>query len=148
MPRRGLQSKSKDLALPVMLALTLGPPPTLGDDPPDVPGIADESDLERAYELHHERLLEQSPPCTRPWAYWRYERDVPDDLREHLPTLREVKGGEAASSGNVADAIRLERELARLVWLALEDRLDDDERRALPRLRRDLERRLAEAVAA
>ena len=58
---------------------------------------------------------------------------MPDELRAELPRLSPVAADEPATSDHDTD-----RELARLVWLATEDRLDDAERRKLPRIKREL----------
>lgn len=58
-----------------MLALTIGPEPR-GGEPDEV--------LERVYHLHRDRLDRE------PWGYWRFDPDVPDELRAERPVLRRV----------------------------------------------------------
>lgn len=103
MPRRRRQSKrvGAALTLPRYLDLTLGPHPTRGE--PD-------RTLALVWQHHRERLLEDQP---RPWGFWRFEPEVPEELREERPVLRPVDDGDPA-------AIRAEREhleAARRAWL-------------------------------
>ena len=84
MPRRQRKAKRRDeLTLSRMLALTIGPDPRNGESD-DV--------LEAVYELHRDRLLADCAPGTRPWAFWRFEEDVPADLRAERPALRRDEG--------------------------------------------------------
>jgi len=103
MPRRKRQSKRVGAALTLRryLDLTLGPHPTRGE--PD-------RTLALVWQHHRERLLEDQP---RPWGFWRFEPEVPEELREQRPVLVPVDDGQDH------EAIRRERELeaARRAWL-------------------------------
>jgi hypothetical protein len=84
MPRRQRKAKRRDeLTLSRMLALTIGPDPRNGESD-DV--------LEAVYELHRDRVLVDSSPGTRPWAFWAFEPGVPADLRAERPELRRDEG--------------------------------------------------------
>ena len=84
-----------------MLALTIGPDPS-----------RTESDyvLRTVYRLHRERLLGDCRPGTCPWGFWRFEPEVPDDLRAERPRLHRVpvdleaepRAGELASAADAA----------------------------------------------
>jgi hypothetical protein len=111
MPRRKRSSKRAGLALTLSryLALTLGPNPTRGE--PD-------RVLALVYAHHRERLLEDQP---RPWGFWRFEAEVPEELREQRPVLRPVDDDQDH------EAIRAEREhleARRAAWL-VEQELQD-----------------------
>lgn len=64
-----------------MLALTIGPDPRCTE--PDYV-------LGAVYRLHREGLLADCRPGTRPWGFWRFEPEVPDDLRAERPRLHRV----------------------------------------------------------
>ena len=105
MPRRKRQTKRVGAALTLRryLDLTLGPHPTRGE--PD-------RTLALVWQHHRERLLEDQP---RPWGFWRFEPEVPEELREQRPVLVPVDDGQDQED----EAIRRERELevARRAWL-------------------------------
>jgi hypothetical protein len=64
---------------------------------------------------HRERLLEDE---STPWAYWYFEPEVPEELREQRPVLRPVDDGQDP------EAIRVEREALearRAAWLLERD---------------------------
>lgn len=111
MPRRKRQSKRVGAALTLgrYLDLTLGPHPTRGED---------DRTLALVWAHHRERLLEDQPP---PWAYWAYEPEVPEELREQRPVLRPVDDGQSAKHQDQdPEAIRREREALearRVAWL-------------------------------
>lgn len=114
--RRDKRSIALALTAPRMLALTVGPDPG--------PRARTESDevLARLWSEHRERILADYSPGTRPWAYWYFEPDVPEELREERPVLRPVDEGDPS-------AIRAEREhleAARREWL-VEQELQDIE---------------------
>jgi hypothetical protein len=109
MPRRKRSSKRAGLALtlPRYLDLTLGPHPTRGED---------DQTLEAVWWTHRERLLEDQPP---PWGFWRFEPDVPEELREERPVLRPVDDDQDHEA-----TIRREREALearRAAWLLERD---------------------------
>jgi hypothetical protein len=60
--------------LRVALALTIGPPPAREED------LTDEL-LEACWYAHKDRSMERWPEDP-PWAYWRFEPNVPPELRE------------------------------------------------------------------
>ena len=63
------------------LALTLGPHPLHG---------LDDATLAAAWPEHRDRLLADYPATHRPWAWWRFEPAVPEELRAPRPALRPV----------------------------------------------------------
>jgi hypothetical protein len=79
------------------LALTLGPPPLHG---------LDDVTLAAAWREHRDRVLADYPATHRPWAWWRFEAAVPEELRPERPGLRPV--GEPAPP---------DLHLARAAWL-------------------------------
>lgn len=93
------------------LALTIGPSPR-GDEPDDV--LAD------VYFEHRDRLLAtQREPFTRPWGWWAFEPDVPDDLQEPRAVLEAVGGDhDAVEYRERHDRARRELDRRRRGWLA------------------------------
>jgi hypothetical protein len=86
----------------VALALTVGP---WGEEP-------DDDVLAEAWQAYGVLLVDAYPPDRRPWAFWRFEPGVPDDLR-----------GVRAGPDPVEDAERVRGDRAdlarrRAAWLA------------------------------
>lgn len=103
MPPRKRTGKRRPIALDArrMLALTIGPDPSPQAEADDV--------LVQVYAQHRDTLLRDEPPGRRPWAFWAYEPDVPDELRAERPALRPV---------GAPGRDRLELEERRRAWLA------------------------------
>lgn len=67
----------------VVIALTIGPTP--GRSTPT------DKTLRAAWEAAAAYLLVDCPPDRRPWAWWRFEPGVPQELRGERPTLYPVE---------------------------------------------------------
>jgi hypothetical protein len=88
----------------VALALTIGPVP--GDT--TIP----DATLEAAWLLYGVLLLDGYPPERRPWAWWAFESDIPDELRGERPQL--IPLDQAAERRRELEDL----EHRRAVWLA------------------------------
>lgn len=108
MARRRPTAATAALTPPRMLALTVGPTPTVGGAAPDPDDV-----LEALWWKHRDRLLADATPRTLPWAWWEYEG--PPELREGRPALVPVEDADAL------DALRRRRDelaTARAAYLA------------------------------
>lgn len=117
MPRRKRSSKrvGAHLTLSRYLDLTIGPHPTRGED---------DRTLALVYAHHRERLMEDEP---RPWGFWRFEPEVPEELREERPVLRLVDGQDQDEGQGAVHRERDHLEVARREWLVereLQDIID------------------------
>lgn len=90
--------------MPVAVALAIGPRP--GDDQPS------DDVLRAAWLEHRDRILAGDLFGGRPWAFWRFEPGVPDDLRGARLGLVPLDG-----EVDRREAVRV-LEQARTIWLS------------------------------
>lgn len=90
----------------IALALTIGPRPTTW-----APELCDAM-LAAAWASFGPALIADAPAGSMPWGFWRFDPEVPDELRDHLPALHPVGD---------TDRVRAERDdlhRRRAAWLA------------------------------
>jgi hypothetical protein len=114
--RRVTKSKRRtartELTLQRMLDLTLGPDAVL----PGAPSRSEPDDvLREVYFANDAYLLDVPTPESLPWAFWEFEPDVPDDLREGRPLLHDLTDGPSRDEEAAEEA---DRERRRRIWLA------------------------------
>ena len=113
MPVRPRRQRRHKLALDLerMLALTIGPTPTL----PGARPMLDDDVLRALWAEHGQRILAGQRPGARPYGYWMFEPGVAEDLRRERPRLTPVEDAERDRTAEK------DLEVRRAAWLADQD---------------------------